>query len=177
MSKKRKSNSVDPATSEVVEESIESSVSADSSEASSQFVDDDELILNKSVDTVLEETDSYGVFKQDEGVVSWSITNFVDANEKVYSKRELKANPPVLTFEDSTGAKAEFVLTKEFSGSLSRMFERVYYGYYGLDKRPKKKYTWQGVKDSFFSAIGARPIQSLMLFLVFILAAGAIIFQ
>lgn len=140
-------------------------------------VDDDELIVNNSKDSKLEETDSYGVYKQDEGVVSWTIVNFIDANEKVYSKRELQANPPILTFEDSDGTKAEFVLTKEFSGSLASVFEKVHYGYYGLDKRPKKKYAWKDLGGAFSSAIGRRPLQSAALGAVVLLGFISVIFQ
>lgn len=121
--------------------------------------DDDDLIMLKASDSKLDEADSYGIFKQDEGVVSWTITNFIDAEGKQYSKRELRANPPVLTFESSTGEKADFVLSKEFSGSLASIIERVYYGYYGLDRKPKKKFTLETVKQSVLSAIGARPLQ------------------
>lgn len=120
--------------------------------------DDDELFL-KAADEKLDDGDSYGIFKQDEGVVSWTITNFIDQNGKQYGKRELRANPPVLTFESSSGEKADFVLTKDFAGSLSEIMRRVHYGYFGLEKKPKKTFTWATAKQSIINAIGARPLQ------------------
>lgn len=136
--------------------------------------DDDELLL-RAADNKLEETDSYGIFKQEEGVVSWTITNFIDANGKQYGKRELRANPPVLTLESSTGDKADFVLSKDFAGSLASVIERIHYGYYGLDKKPKQKFTKDTAKQAVFNAIGARPLQvGAFLLLTLVVIVGLI---
>ena len=120
--------------------------------------DDDELLL-KAADSKLEETEAYGIFKQEEGVVSWTISNFLDPEGKQYGKRELRANPPVLTLESSTGDKADFVLSKDFAGSLATVIERVHFGFYGLDKKPKKKFTGATAKQAVVDAVGARPLQ------------------
>jgi hypothetical protein len=124
----------------------------------SPLEDDDELLL-QAADNQLDATEGYGIFKQQEGVVSWTITNLLDGDGKQYGKRELRANPPVLTLESSNGDKADFVLTKDFSGSLASVLERVHYGFYGLDKKPKKKFTKDTAKQAVFDAIGARPLQ------------------
>jgi len=119
--------------------------------------DDDEQLL-RSKDTVLEDEEAYAIFKQDDGVVSWKIENLFDAEGKQYSKRELNANPPVLTIEGSNEAKAEFILTKDFSRSMSEILNRVHYGYYGLEKKPKKHFTVASAKQAIIDAVGARPI-------------------
>lgn len=119
--------------------------------------DDDEQLL-RSKDTVLEDEEAYAIFKQEDGVVSWKIENLFDAEGKQYSKRELNANPPVLTIEGSNEAKAEFILTKDFSRSMSEILNRVHYGYYGLEKKPKKHFTVASAKQAIIDAVGARPI-------------------
>lgn len=137
--------------------------------------DDDDSILLKAADSRLDETSSYGIFKQEEGVISWTITNFIDADGKQYGKRELRANPPVLTFESSTGDKADFVLSKEFSASLASVLERVHYGYFGLESKPKKKYTWAEAKQAIINAIGARPLPiGAFLLLTIVVTVGLI---
>lgn len=119
----------------------------------------DESYPSSADDTTLDDEETYAIFKQNEGVVSWSISNLVDQDGNQYSKGELKANPPVLTLEASDGSTADFVLTKELSGSLGSILDRVYYGYYGLEKKPKKKFTVETAKQSIIDAIGRSPLK------------------
>ena len=121
--------------------------------------DDDDVRMLQAADAKIDESDAYGIFKQEEGVVSWTITNFIDSSGKQYNKRQLRSNPPVLTLESSTGDKANFVLSKEFSASLATILQRVHYGFFGIEKKPKKQYNLESAKQSVLNSIAARPLQ------------------
>lgn len=163
------------AGSEAEETVAEEIVSQDLDGASRELADDDDDLLLAAHDSRLDGGDSFEVFKQEEGVVSWSIAGLYDSNGNTYPKRELRANPPLLTVESSNGDKAEFILTKDFSGGLSRVLERVHYGYFGQDRRPKKSYTWASAKQSIVDAIGRKPLQiGAVLLLSVILVIGLV---
>lgn len=146
---------------EELDESLEEDLESTTREPIQRYEDipyDDDEQLIRSKDAVLEDEEAYAIFKQDDGVVSWKIENLFDAEGKQYSKRELNANPPVLTIEGSNESKAEFILTKDFSRSMSEILNRVHYGYYGLEKKPKKHFTVASAKQAIIDAVGARPI-------------------
>lgn len=121
--------------------------------------DDDDVRMLEAADSKIDESDAYGIFKQEEGVISWTITNFIDADGKQYSKKELRANPPVLTLESSNGDKADFVLSKDFSASLATILQRVHYGYFGVEKKPRQQYNFASAKQAIYNAVGAKPLQ------------------
>lgn len=122
-------------------------------------LDDDEEFL-KASDSLLEEQENFGIFKQEEGVISWTIMNLFDENGKQYGKRELKLNPPVLVIEESSsGDRSEMILSKEFALSMSKLLNRVYYGYYGIEKKPRKNFTPSSAKQAILDAVGANPLK------------------
>ncbi len=122
-------------------------------------LDDDEEFL-KASDSLLEEQENFGIFKQEEGVISWTIMNLFDENGKQYGKRELKLNPPVLVIEESSsGDRSEMILSKEFALSMSKLLNRVYYGYYGIEKKPRKSFTPASAKQAILDAVGANPLK------------------
>jgi len=104
---------------------------------SDDYFEDDELALSR--DEILSEDSSSVIAKQQEGVVSWEISGVYDENGKVRSKYALRNSPPLLQVRDSLGNQADFLLTKDLSGSLAKNFDDLHRAYYGI--RPRSEMT------------------------------------
>ena len=101
----------------------------------SEYLDDDLPYL----DEVVEEYSEIGIFKQADNVVSWEVANFY--NEKGHRRNRflMRSDPPVFTISSSDGAAAEFLVTKELSRSLAKVFYEIQLAYYGAESKGSRK--------------------------------------
>jgi len=119
-------------------------------------LNDDELALDALADETIELSEDYGVFRQQDGLVAWTLQNFYREDGKIRSARELKADPPVLRIEDGTGESVDFTLTKEFTRTMIEMFDTVNLGIHGIKKNRSK---WTSLKDAITGSILENPLK------------------
>lgn len=103
------------------------------------YFDDAEVILDEENDAIVDESLRSALFQQDENLVSWSLENFYNEKGERRGKYSLLNNPPILRLEGSAGDRAEFVLTKELTRSLSKVLDVVDRGYYGVSAKVAKE--------------------------------------
>jgi hypothetical protein len=134
---------------------------------SKDLLDDDELVI-ASYDKKLAEGADAALFEQLENVVSWKLLNFYDEDGKRRNKWKLKMDPPVFRMESSAGDFAEFIVTKDLSQSLAKVFDTIYRGYFNLDAKEEKEKS-----GNFFANVlnwaGGNQGKALALVLIFIL--------
>lgn len=100
----------------------------------SEYFDDDEEFL-KGDDTTIHEANDVAIFQQLENVVSWEIENYYKDDGKPRNRLSLRNDPPILKISNSSGENASFVISKEFSGSLSKLFSDIERSYYGVSEK------------------------------------------
>jgi len=127
---------------------------------------DDELALLAANDEVLELDETYGVFKQEDGLVAWSIHNLYREDGKLRPKGELKRDPAILRIEGSEGESVDFSLTKEFVGSMREALETVNLASHGITKKQR---TFGSFKEALKSSVLENPIRVLLLGGLFVL--------
>lgn len=98
------------------------------------YFDDDEKMLNGD-DKLVHESDDVAVFEQMENIISWEVENYYKDDGKPRNRFSLRNDPPVLKVSDSNGDSASFVITREFSGSLSKLLADIERSYYGVSEK------------------------------------------
>jgi len=164
----------------VEEESAPERVVEDNSEISVPVVatpipeDDDELAIQALEDDKIELSDDYGVFKQQEGMIAWSIENLYREDGIMRSKKELKLEPPILRIEASDGQSVDFILTKNFTKTLKDGLDDVYRGTFGIQKA---KTPISGFREALFNSVMENPLRVVVLGLLVVLCAALAIFN
>lgn len=134
--------------------------------------DDDALALKVLSDEQIEAAEDYAVFKQEDGMVAWSLENFYQEDGSIRSKKQLRLDPPVLRVQGSEGQAAEFVLTKGFTKSLSEGLNDVYRGLFGIHKTKKR---FGNFREALWSSIVENPLRFVTLLAFFGLCLALII--
>ena len=89
-------------------------------------------------DAVLVDEDALQVVQQMDGVVTCEIKGLYKENGSVHNRIYLRNNPPQFVIESSDGSSAEFMVTKNLSDQLEKMFGDVHRAYNGIDPTVKK---------------------------------------
>lgn len=125
--------------SDVTNTSDSTNMSETSSKAfsSDEYFEDDEEFLAGD-DEVVHDGDVLSMFQQEDDVVSVEVMNLYTESGNLRNKFQLRSDPPVLQIKSSDGQLAQFVLTKNFSQSLSAKLDDVSSAYYGLESKSSK---------------------------------------
>lgn len=120
-------------------------------------------------DAVLVDEDALQVVQQMDGVVTCEIKGLYKENGSVHNRIYLRNNPPQFVIESSDGSSAEFMVTKNLSDQLEKMFGDVHQAYNGIDPTVKKYNSFgEWVKGNIFLVV--------LLSLMIVFALVAIIF-
>ncbi len=136
--------------------------------------DDDALAIQALEDEKLEVADDYGVFKQQEGMIAWSIENLYREDGSMRSKKELKLNPPTLKVEGSGGQSVDFILTKNFTKTLKDGLDDVYRGMFGVHKA---KAPMSSFKEALYNSVMENPLRIVVVGLIVLVCAALAIFS
>ena len=121
-------------------------------------------------DAVLVDEDALQVVQQMDGVVTCEIKGLYKDNGSVHNRIYLHNNPPQFVIESSDGSSAEFMVTKNLSDQLERMFGDVHRAYNGIDPTVKKY-------NSFGEWVKGNVFLVVLLSLMIVFALVAIIFE
>lgn len=164
------------------EEVKESSV-RDSGFDREEYLNDDEEMYRGDDNEIFQEKVRAG-FVQLENSIVWSIDGFVKEDGKVKTSKEMRLDPPVLKIqsidpESNDENHATFLMTKDFSQSLSRVTEEVYRAYYGLGEKKKNTFWKMSFDDKMKTILGwisSNPVKTIGLFIILIAFVLMIIF-
>lgn len=156
------------------EEVKESSV-RDSRFDREEYLNDDEEMYKGDDNEIFQEKSRAG-FLQLENSIVWSVDGFVKEDGKVKTSKEMRLDPPVLKIqsidpESNDENHATFLMTKDFSQSLSRVTEEVYRAYYGLGEKKKNTFWKMSFDDKMKTILGwisSNPLQTIGLFIMLI---------
>lgn len=130
------------------------------------FEDDEEFL--RGDDTQIHSDSDLALFKQEDGVVSWKILNFYKDNGTPRSKLSLRNDPPIMQVSDSAGRSVDFILTQNFTKSMSKALEDVNRGFHGV--RPvseKKPFSRESFQKKIEDWIRAHKVKSALAALAF----------
>lgn len=132
--------------SETVEEELMEETTPETDVVDDYFADDEKFL---SDDTELDLRKDLGIFKQDNAIVTWGITNLYDGSDDFRKKRNIRRDPPVLRISSSDGDEAQFILTKDFTKSLKNALGSVEKAYNGLSDSKGSSTSDAKLKEKF----------------------------
>lgn len=109
-------------------------------ETDSEYLDDDLEFLSGDDEQIFLSKDT-GIFKQEEGVISWEIVNLYKDNGSPRNKYSLKSQPPLLRVSTNNGESVDFMMTKEFTKTLNTALNDANKAFYGVQPESSKKNT------------------------------------
>jgi len=117
-----------------------------SEELDSEYLDDDLEFLSGDDEQIFLSKDT-GIFKQEEGVISWEIVNLYKDNGAPRNKYSLKSQPPLLRVSTNNGESVDFMMTKEFTKTLNTALNDANKAFYGVQPESSKKNTKEKIND------------------------------
>lgn len=139
--------------------------------------EDLEIIDFELKEDVIEEDELFSLIEQGETVITYSILDlYKNENKKTLrSRSSMKAEPPILSIQDSENNEVNFLLTEEFTKNLIYSLETVNRAYKGLQSKKKEKLTIQNIIPRTMFAIMDNPIPFILIgVLVIIFILGTI---
>lgn len=126
---------------------------------------DDDLEFLSGEDTTIFASNDTGIFKQEEGVISWEIINLYKDSGDARGKYSLKSQPPILRVSTNDGESVDFMMTKEFTQTLNSALTDANRAFYGVQPASTKKTSKEKI-EGYRDWIKENKVKSVILGLV-----------